>query len=1787
MSPNGRSSQILIDLQEGQVESSGCQGYLSERLSRDYRAWSSGSLSRTCCRSRSAGPAMALGDHSPAIFEAKSRLGAKSRFAGSFFVTLLGLVFGSNQRRLSEVTPQLASSGCCHFAKEFEGVDWQNPQTRAEFMANVMYMERKFLGRASKLAFDPDTGMTYDGVGLDHNTGDVQHGSLRTFSAPSKEALHLSLLALALQPIEDVPKELATVLPLLYSTDEALDILEKKAKTMEDFDAHFPGFGGFLPWFCTRGINKAGHCKTLDDPGARMTPLSGWERTLPGLDNGQLAFGTAAVVHVLEGRAKREGASSRFAKIASRWNARLERMKASVVNLFYNGAGLVRMVSELDNITVDVAKNASNAHNENGLYLWDAFEGEMIVLFMDIFGNWTKYAKNGEDDRKLMWKIKAEHVEPVVYKAANTGTKMVLQKGYWFSAHEQWKTLQLPYMDIPLVKHLFANGEFARLENSVQQQLPGLMASVNAPNGVQCDAHPYCSAVGIQSLAEEPVFNFKESETVLTPYAAFPSILVDPAAGLAWYNHMLAMPRVQTPVGSIESFTTTGKAVAPMATWDAKVTTVLAMLGGTGPLLRTYMEEQGVYGIFEDRVKSMYEPVFKPVIASVMPNKASIDMHITQLPTLPWPAPHPASKESVPEDFPSCRCTEHQSTPGNSMTRGTVQLRWPEVAMEVLPNAMDGQADRLDEAMNVLSHLLVDLESELKDIAKNDATKLPPIPSSEGLTNKSGQLDSALNVLNAQLIELENELQKDGFAPITGDGKLEETKEAKIQASNQGEKGQTPKQTTEVLATPLNVVPTMLLRTQPGQPQLHTGVAKVLPGAPVMAQMPLGWRLPDQRLPQAPPQQFQPRTSPRPSRLSQEPAGQKLAVAPPQVASGAAMASAAMSATANMTPSTAPVLTYSGRAISPAPVGTGTARQPATPPPLVLSGSAFRSPSEGRIGAFRPELAKSPMQRQHPDGWRSPAALPTAPSAFPMCRSTPSPRPSVGQGFGNSPAGARLASTHGHARSSWRSPSEGRIVSGPPWGPADGAGQTRTPRFDMAAQSPMRRLRHAMPAMSILDAACKKDAGIVLLCSFLRFASPPMLSATSLMPLPAAFELQASCRSAASILQDLFFQSPTARYMYRATKKFVSFRCLNAWACMKPHRGAVPEPKMLEVPGDEDDSIDQEESPGFGDYRSFRSGELAGELALSLAMASLQQASSAGVNAATDLVHWLQTAATWKQCSFRRRTVCSNCGLDVHDKEIRTFVSRISIATELGDVDLSLYVRYEDTFSHEVGGVISFRSALRCDAVIGGVKREVFSFNEGEPSLPSGFKLSTDTLVTVSQRLLGPTAAATDGQQLLWRLLCAPMILWPPGCSRLGQQVPGQATWRPSDDNSFAYLRLREMFQCHGVYETQAGEGAPSPAPLPHSFTICRSTGSLTSSNPSFYMSAMGGGGFNQAAVPAATYIVDLADPVDQLLGNALRMLDTAAASKLTLRRLSPGRYEIDGRRVTLRWEQGGTGLVVIEDEVLDARGSAMPLVAYLKSAGNVAASLSGQRADMPKIARVPKAQRLTFDDDAPAEQNLASQIEKLGSERCESMRLAVEQARLREEAAEKYEQNERLLEAPHQCLMMRDILLLLSFFVGALASGTCNVAVPDHEQVCDHSTWVCRIVCNAGMLPGMKASKCESEATGLLQKPRSGAKLIATEVNASKGCLSEEDVCDGFCNALMGKEDGHKPVDAQCKEKCMACASDIADALDHFCDSCEPAGYPTETTSTTEEEKQNRGHVLPPPPPQIPPMRL
>merc|ERR1719379_2372282 len=113
--------------------------------------------------------------------------------------------------------------------------------------------------------------------------------------------------------------------------------------------------------------------------------------------------------------------------------------------------------------------------------------------------------------------------------------------------------------------------------------------------------------------------------------------------------------------------------------------------------------------------------------------------------------------------------------------------------------------------------------------------------------------------------------------------------------------------------------------------------------------------------------------------------------------------------------------------------------------------------------------------------------------------------------------------------------------------------------------------------------------------------------------------------------------------------------------------------------------------------------------------------------------------------------------------------------------------------------------------------------------------------------------------------------------------------------------------------------------------------------------------------------------------------MDRGSSSKLMLRRLRPGKYEIDGRRVTIRWAERGSGkaagLVACEDEVKDANAAEMPLVDYLSQAANVAASLSGQRADMPKIARIPKERRLTFADNGATDSTAALKLDDVGNE--------------------------------------------------------------------------------------------------------------------------------------------------------------------------------------------------------------
>eukprot|EP00913_Durusdinium_trenchii_P030533 g28601.t1 len=69
-----------------------------------------------------------------------------------------------------------------------------------------------------------------------------------------------------------------------------------------------------------------------------------------------------------------------------------------------------------------------------------------------------------------------------------------------------------------------------------------------------------------------------------------------------------------------------------MVTWDAKVTSVVAMLGGTGDLVRARMETEGVMDTFVQRVESMYADVFQKPLAQTMKKGESMSARIAELP---------------------------------------------------------------------------------------------------------------------------------------------------------------------------------------------------------------------------------------------------------------------------------------------------------------------------------------------------------------------------------------------------------------------------------------------------------------------------------------------------------------------------------------------------------------------------------------------------------------------------------------------------------------------------------------------------------------------------------------------------------------------------------------------------------------------------------------------------------------------------------------------------------------------------------------------------------------------------------------------------------------------------------------------------------------------------------------------------------------------------------------------------------------------------------------------------
>lgn len=225
----------------------------------------------------------------------------------------------------------------------------------------------------------------------------LQPSGRHNFSAPSKEALHLSLLARA---VEGDPLSLSFFAhscpspPPCDVYQHVISLLRAKAATLSRFNAEYPGYGGFLPWF---QIN-------VNDRSLGISPTDDWQNRVPALDNGQMAWGFLAVSTSLTLAGE--------AALADVYGALFQRMAGNALRIFYDSDRRVhRDITRISNERLPPEQVVYSA--EGSGCLCDPYEGELFVFFADLYGNWTGYPQDARDrvwiNRRSMLQVHPPH----------------------------------------------------------------------------------------------------------------------------------------------------------------------------------------------------------------------------------------------------------------------------------------------------------------------------------------------------------------------------------------------------------------------------------------------------------------------------------------------------------------------------------------------------------------------------------------------------------------------------------------------------------------------------------------------------------------------------------------------------------------------------------------------------------------------------------------------------------------------------------------------------------------------------------------------------------------------------------------------------------------------------------------------------------------------------------------------------------------------------------------------------------------------------------------------------------------------------------------------------------------------------------------------------------------------------------------------------------------------------------------------------------------------------------
>ena len=196
------------------------------------------------------------------------------------------------------------------------------------------------------------TGYTYDGQFLDYATGDLA-GEPHLFSAPSKESIHVSLLALAVSGNTHA-------LEFVGGREEALRVVALKLDGYAAFNKTYPAYGCFTPWVSFSPVNG-----TLEPAWDWADPYR-----VPALDNGEWFWALYALAGALEQAGE--------VVLAERVGAVVECQKSSAKSMFYRGQGDVSAVISIIDPFLAPLNTSNYVHNEG--WLNDPYEGESRAL---------------------------------------------------------------------------------------------------------------------------------------------------------------------------------------------------------------------------------------------------------------------------------------------------------------------------------------------------------------------------------------------------------------------------------------------------------------------------------------------------------------------------------------------------------------------------------------------------------------------------------------------------------------------------------------------------------------------------------------------------------------------------------------------------------------------------------------------------------------------------------------------------------------------------------------------------------------------------------------------------------------------------------------------------------------------------------------------------------------------------------------------------------------------------------------------------------------------------------------------------------------------------------------------------------------------------------------------------------------------------------------------------------------------------------------------------------------